>query len=116
MISAVLTDTGRRQVERWLRTPAQAPPIDSEAFLRARAASFVSPQAVLHGLRHLRPQLTSRLSDADAMEAKLAQTMRPLYQQLELDLARSVLQAYLRWLNRTEKALAREARAMEQNS
>ena len=39
-----LTETGRRQVERWLRTPAQAPPIDSEAFLRARAASFVSPQ------------------------------------------------------------------------
>ena len=111
-----LTDRGRRQVERWLRTPAQAPPIDSEAFLRARAASFVSPQAVLQGLRHLRPQLTSRLSDADAMEAKLAQRMPPLHRQLELDLARSVLQAYLRWLNRTEKALAREARATEHNT
>jgi DNA-binding PadR family transcriptional regulator len=34
-----LTDTGRRQVVRWLRTPAQCPPIDSEAFLRTHAAA-----------------------------------------------------------------------------
>ena len=78
-------------------------------------ASFVSPQAVLHGLRHLRPQLTSPLSDADAMEAKLAQRMPPLYQQLELDLARSVLQAYLR-CSTAPKRHAREARATEHNT
>jgi DNA-binding PadR family transcriptional regulator len=111
-----LTDRGRRQVERWLRTPAQAPPIDSEAFLRTRAASFVAPQVILQGLRRLRPELTRRLAAADAAEAKLAMRMPPLYETLELDLARSVLQTYLRWLNRTEKALTREMRADEQNT
>ena len=107
-----LTDRGRRQVERWLRTAAQSPPIDSEAFLRTRAASFVEPQVILQGLRHLRPDLTQRLA-VDAVEAKLATRIPPLYLQLELDLIRSVLQTYLRWLNRTEKALTRDIRAGE---
>ena len=44
---------------------------------------------------------------------ELATRMPPLYQTLELDLARSVLETYLRWLNRTEKALSRDIRAGE---
>ncbi len=110
-----LTDKGRHEVERWLRTPAQAPPIDSDAFVRARAASFVAPQAILQGLSHLRPELTRRLAAVDAREVQLAQGVRPLHQRLELDLVRSVLQTYLRWLTRTEKALAREIRIDEDN-
>jgi DNA-binding PadR family transcriptional regulator len=111
-----LTDPGRRQVERWLRTPAQCPPIDSEAFLRTRAASFVDPQVILQGLRHLRPELTRRLAAVDAAEAKLAVRMPPLHKRLELDLVRSILQTYVRWLNRTEKALIRQISADEQNA
>ena len=68
------------------------------------------------GLRHLRPELTRRLADADAMEARLALRVPPLYEQLELDLARSVLQTYLAWFKRAEKALAREVQANEQST
>jgi DNA-binding PadR family transcriptional regulator len=110
-----LTDKGQHAVERWLHTPAKAPPIDSEAFLRARAASFVAPQVILHGLRHLRPDLTRLLAAADAREAEFASRQPPLSDQLQLDLVRSVLQTYLRWLTRTEKALAREIRFTEDN-
>jgi hypothetical protein len=34
---------------------------------------------------------------------------------VELDLVRSVLQTHLRWLTRTEKTLARQARANDNN-
>ncbi len=60
-------------------------------------------------------QLTRRLAAVDAREVELAQGVRPLHQRLELDLVRSVLQTYLRWLTRTEKALAREIRIDEDN-
>ena len=89
------------------RTRAQAPPIDSEAFLRVRAASFVDPLAVMNGLRYLRPELTRRLAALDATEAELGRRIPPVYELLERDLARSVLKTYLAWLGRTEKALAR---------
>lgn len=110
-----LTDKGKRAVERWLRTPAKAPPIDSEAFLRARALSFVAPEVIQQGLRHLRPELTRLLSGADAREVELALRQPPLSDRLQLDLVRSVFQTYLRWLARTEKALAREIRIAEEN-
>jgi len=81
-----------------------------------RAASFVAPQAILLGLSGLRPELTRRLAAIDATEAEFTRRGAPaLFQLLELDLFRSVLEAHLRWLGRTEKALAREARAAEQN-
>lgn len=108
-----LTDKGRREVERWVRTRAQAPPIDSEAFVRVRAASFVDPLAVMNGLRYLRPELTRRLAALDATEAELGRRVPPVYELLERDLARSVLKTYLAWLGRTEKALAREVRMLE---
>jgi hypothetical protein len=111
-----LTAEGRHEVERWVRTPVKAPPIDSEVFLRMRAASFVAPEAILLGLRGLRPELTGRLAAVDAREAEFARRGEPaLFQLLELVLFRSVLEAHLRWLGRTEKALAREARAAEQS-
>jgi hypothetical protein len=70
---------------------------------------------ILQGLRHLRPELTRRLAAVDAREAELAHRVPPLHQLLELDLVRRVLQTYLRWLTRTEKALAREIRIDEDN-
>ena len=76
--------------------------------MRIRAASFVDPHVILRGLHHLRPELTRRLAAVDATQAKLTDRVPPLGELLELDLIRSVLQAHLSWLTRTEKALARE--------
>jgi hypothetical protein len=70
---------------------------------------------ILQGLRQLRPQLTRLLAAADAREAELALRRPPLSDLVQLDLVRSVLQAHLRWLTRTEKALAREIRIAEAN-
>ncbi len=109
-----LTAEGRYEVERWLRTPAQAPPVDSEVFLRIRAASFVDADVILLGLRGLRPELTRRLAAVDAAEAEFTRRTPPLSELLEL-LVRSVLQTHLRWLTRTEKTLARQARANDNN-
>jgi hypothetical protein len=79
------------------------------------ASSFIAPQAILQGLRHLRPELTRRLAAVDAREAELALRAPRLHHQLELDLVRSLLQTYLQWLSRTEKALAREIRFAERD-
>lgn len=65
------------------------------------------------GLRGLRPELTRRLAALDAFEAKLRPDTMNVSEKLEVDLYRSVLKAYLGWLNRAEKTLEREARALE---
>jgi hypothetical protein len=67
------------------------------------------------GLRGLRPELTRRLAAVDATEAEFTRRTPPLSELLELDLVRSVLQTHLRWLTRTEKTLARQARANDNN-
>lgn len=103
-----ITESGRQAVRRWASTRAQIPPIDSDVFLRSRAANFVPPQLIRNGLRYLRPELTSRLAQADELEAKLAHRVPPLHVKLELDLARTIHKAYLQWLIRAEKELARE--------
>jgi DNA-binding PadR family transcriptional regulator len=109
-----LTESGRRKVERWLRTAAQAPPIDSEAFLRIHAGHFATAEGVLYGLRLMRPELTQRLAMVDKAEARLAYRIPPPCEQLELELIRSLLTTYLRWLARAEKALTREIRINNQ--
>jgi len=110
-----LTASGVGAVEAWMRKPAEPPLVDSEAFIRVRAARFVAPDVILGGLSGLRPKLTRRLAEVDAAEHQhnLGPEMPAYSDALEIDLIRSVLQAHLRWLDLTEKALRREVRTQE---
>ncbi len=109
------TELGLDALKAWLQTPAQAPQIDSEAFVRTRAlALLANPTTVLFGLRALRPELKMRLAEFGLLEEELrrlehgqARSPEDLSIGLELDLHQSVLNAYLGWVTRAEKKLAR---------
>ncbi len=107
-----LTTKGRRAIKAWLQTPVEAPPIDSEVWLRCRAGHIVQPGLVLDGLRHVRPILTARLAAADAADVR-CQDQGDLFATLELELVRLQLQAYLKWLTKAEKTLKQEVAKAE---
>jgi len=101
------TSKGIEAVRDWTATPTGPPRIDSDLVLRIRALPYTRPEVALRSLRALRPHLTGMLAvlDAEAVGPGLATP----FADLEREYLQLVLEAHLKWLERTEKLLTKMA-------
>jgi DNA-binding PadR family transcriptional regulator len=101
-----LTAEGRRALGAWVSEPAAMPRIQNEAALKLLGADFASDGAVLRSLQGLRRELAERLEHVDVLDARAEELPhRARYLRLLNELARSTLDAQLRWLEHVEAEL-----------
>jgi DNA-binding PadR family transcriptional regulator len=101
-----LTAAGRDALGAWVGEPAAMPRIQNEAALKLLAADFADDDAVLRSLVGLREELTARYEHVDALDARAeGLPYRARYLFLLNELARSTLDAQLRWLDRVRAEL-----------
>ena len=102
----MLTDKGYQALGDWMDEPCSFTGIDSEAILRMLAADLVGEDRVRESILPLREEIAdlhSRLDEAERVAASYPH--REKYLLLNHSLARSILRAYSRWLDRVERKL-----------
>ena len=101
-----LTDQGVEALQEWMREPASAPRLHTEAIVRLLAADLVGEAPVRESLAGMRAEIADLRARLDVGEA-VAETLphRRKYLQLNARLAHGVLDAYASWLDDVEREL-----------
>jgi DNA-binding PadR family transcriptional regulator len=106
-----LTDAGRRELREWLKTPATHElDVRNETFLKimlARRLPGADPLAVVALERR---RAFERLHEVTAARAEAERQKMGAPRRLLLELAVLRLEAFLKWLDRCEETLSREAK------
>ena len=100
----VLTDKGVDALRDWMREPASAPRVHTEAIVRLLAADLSGEAPVRASLAGMRAEIADLRTRLDVGEA-VAETLphRRKYLQLNIRLAHAVLDAYAAWLDDVER-------------
>lgn len=102
-----LTDTGRKALEEWARTPAALPRIQNEGVVRLLASDLVPVNATLEGLASLREQIEEQLAWVERARERRPQTAPHRAHLLTVNeiFGEGILWLQLEWLNEAEKTL-----------
>ena len=101
-----LTERGIEALAEWVRTPATLPRIQNEPVIRLLAADLVPPDAVLAGLRAMRPDLeAARASVAEAQERTSQLAHRAHLLEINHRYAARLLALQEEWLEEAEQVL-----------